>query len=689
MKRIQHAFALVFSPLVLTAAVSAQGSDDCSSATAISGLGTFAVNTTTATDSPQQASCPTAHKDVWFAWTATQTGTASFSTCGGVGVDTVMAAWPGPGCPAGTSLACNDDSCGLQSSISFSATAGSVYLLQLGAFSAGTGYVGTFVSGMQAGSGCGTNTGPDVIVGNVTDVGNTAAAAGIDAISLGTDACNIGTAVLSWQANNNLHPVIGSTLYRYKVVNGAGRFEQLGMSWLKHAFAAGAGSTCCTCQSGGGGLGIGCSDVYGSGLNGNQSSLGPRWQVNAHTGVYTYPPANPAWSGAQARRCEVAVSDLESTVTTSTLFFGETTYVNQDDAQSGNGDNNASYVALSCTGGPSDFTFNLAGATQREMQAIRAWPTVEPGVVLTDVHVPNDGLFVFGSHATNLGGGTWHYEYAVLNMNSARNGGSFTVPLPVGANVTNVGFHDVAYHDGDGPGNVNFSGLDWVSTVGASSITWSTETVAQNASANALRWSSTYNFRFDADIPPANGFVTLGLWNTGSPASVVAAGEVPTRGNITFTYCAGDGSGTPCPCGNDSPSGSNAGCLNSLGSAGQLTFNGTASVSGDTFLLVGSGMPATGAALYFQGTSEVNGGAGAVFGDGLRCAGGTVIRLGTETNVAGGSQYPSGTDAPISVRGFNSSGSVRTYQCWYRNAAAFCSSDTYNVTNGVETTWQP
>jgi hypothetical protein len=79
-----------------------------------------------------------------------------------------------------------------------------------------------------------------------------------------------------------------------------------------------------------------------------------------------------------------------------------------------------------------------------------------------------------------------------------------------------------------------------------------------------------------------------------------------------------------------------------------------------------------------------------VFGDGLRCAGGTVIRLSTETNDGtGASQYPSGADAPISVRGSNSAGAVRTYQGWYRNAAAFCTSDTFNVTNGVETTWQP
>jgi hypothetical protein len=31
---------------------------------------------------------------------------------------------------------------------------------------------------------------------------------------------------------------------------------------------------------------------------------------------------------------------------------------------------------------------------------------------------------------------------------------------------------------------------------------------------------------------------------------------------------------------------------------------------------------------------------------------------------------------------------TRTYQCWYRNAAAFCTPSTFNLTNGVLITWQ-
>src|SRR5262245_35970076 len=133
---------------------------------------------------------------------------------------------------------------------------------------------------------CPQQVGPDVIVGDLIDVGNYTSLNGIEAFAIGTTSCNIGNMNVLWQANNNNHPVIGQSVYKLK----NGRFEQLGMSWLKHGFTALTDNLCgCGCSGQGGSvLGVGCSDPYGSGLNGSQASLGPRWQVNAHTGVFTY-----------------------------------------------------------------------------------------------------------------------------------------------------------------------------------------------------------------------------------------------------------------------------------------------------------------------------------------------------------------------------------------------------------------
>src|SRR5687767_12895549 len=95
----------------------AQGADDCANAVSIAGNGTFAVSTVGSTDSPEQSGvCVIAHHDVWFRWTATQSGGVAFETCGGATVDTVLAVYSSSSCPSPSDLiACNDDSCAFQS----------------------------------------------------------------------------------------------------------------------------------------------------------------------------------------------------------------------------------------------------------------------------------------------------------------------------------------------------------------------------------------------------------------------------------------------------------------------------------------------------------------------------------------------------------------------------------------------
>lgn len=112
---------------------------------------------------------------------------------------------------------------------------------------------------------------------------------------------------------------------------------------------------------------------------------------------------------------------------------------------------------------------------------------------------------------------------------------------------------------------------------------------------------------------------------------------VPDECELAGTsFCSGDGSGTPCPCANESGLGDGRGCLNSFGTGARLMALGTASVSGDTVTLFGTGMPPLASALYFQGTGQDGSGQGTQLGDGLRCAGGAVIRLGVKSNVGGG-----------------------------------------------------
>ena len=94
-------------------------------------------------------------------------------------------------------------------------------------------------------------TGPDVICGDVNGVQNYTASGTLEALALGTTSCNIGNQILNWIQNTVNHPLMTGGIFKYKVVGGSGRMEELGISWCKHAFAAFQENVCCTCSVGG------------------------------------------------------------------------------------------------------------------------------------------------------------------------------------------------------------------------------------------------------------------------------------------------------------------------------------------------------------------------------------------------------------------------------------------------------
>jgi hypothetical protein len=57
-------------------------------------------------------------------------------------------------------------------------------------------------------------------------------------------------------------------------------------------------------------------------------------------------------------------------------------------------------------------------------------------------------------------------------------------------------------------------------------------------------------------------------------------------------------------------------------------------------------------------------------------------------NAAGTAVFPTAGDPSVSARGnVPIDGGSRSYQVWYRNNAVFCTSATYNLTNGVRIDW--
>jgi hypothetical protein len=159
-----------------------------------------------------------------------------------------------------------------------------------------------------------------------------------------------------------------------------------------------------------------------------------------------------------------------------------------------------------------------------------------------------------------------------------------------------------------------------------------------------------------------------------------------------LNYCFGDGTGAACPCDPGQAGGPGTGCRNSAGMGGWLVGLGNPSVSADSVRLRVNGVLPTTVGLYFQGNLPQNGGLGAALGDGLLCATQGVIRLGVRFFVGGAGSYGHDvvTDPPISAQGqLPLVGGTRHYQLWYRDPANFCTSSTFNLTNGVRIVWQP
>ena len=342
-------------------------------------------------------------------------------------------------------------------------------------------------------------------------------------LSAGTTSCNAGDQIVPWNAAmEETHPLIALALFR--VENGV--LEMLGKNWLKHAWYALSSDQCnlgCI-PSDGTYLGIGCSDTYSSGNNGNRWDLGPREEVDPWAGTWVACGSffdEPVVPDADcdrdyfgeapddvAHRLEVWDEDLGHA---GADYYYEGQYI--VDGETFDWDNIGwRPCQMVWSGGNWSFSTIGGGLVPTFGPFIMTWGDERHTVPVA----PDDGQVILAVDVTDLGGGQWHYEYALYNWRSNRGLSSFSIPV-AGANVTNISFRDI---DKTGAN-------DWQVTQAAGALTWSTDDYATDPNANALHYQTLFNFRFDADVPPGAASAQCGIFEPGLGTDVFIDTQAP------------------------------------------------------------------------------------------------------------------------------------------------------------------
>jgi len=172
---------------------------------------------------------------------------------------------------------------------------------------------------------------------------------GVAAFSSSNSNCNPGdqkTIYWDWGVYGDKGSLVGQQAYRLK----NDRFEQIGMSWLKYAWAGAHGTNTCSsrcCYTGSNDhLPAGCIDVYSATNNANQAAFGPRSHVNRVTGealaliASCYDPQQPGGIDNICGRLQVAHDDLDPDLNEGATYFVEHHWITScEDLR----DNNAAY----------------------------------------------------------------------------------------------------------------------------------------------------------------------------------------------------------------------------------------------------------------------------------------------------------------------------------------------------------
>lgn len=373
------------------------------------------------------------------------------------------------------------------------------------------------------------SSGQNLVIGNPNNL--VQAGREGDEIGCGTETviCNNGDEPLDWYGNPDpRHPYMIYNMYRLE----DDRLMQIGGSWVKHGWSSAQANACgfgCDPSPTNQLTGVGCSDTYGASGNASQNVFGPRSEIDPWTGDYTFAgswldgQSGGPYDGVQ-HRLRLFDQDIDPAQRPDAQLFSEIVILHHADIDH---TDNLAWEPITVSGAPGGiWSFNLS-AVSTLGPVLNAWPGAEVHLVQP---VPSiDGRCYMASKVTDNGDGTWHYEYAIFNLDMSRNVGALSIPMASHVSIENVYFHAPWAE------TLEYSNDPWQWERNDNALSFYTEPHETGNPANPLRWGYLFNFGFDADAAPERNPAIVGVHSPSAiPEITVEVSTPPTAPELPF-----------------------------------------------------------------------------------------------------------------------------------------------------------
>ena len=366
-------------------------------------------------------------------------------------------------------------------------------------------------------------------ISSLTVLGSTSTTIGCAARN---DMCNVGSVNIPWTAAMaENHPKFGFMVARE--LNG--RFEQISdRSFCKHAFLTINGTGLCgPCGPGSGSsMGLGCTDVYGVGNNGDRFWLGPADEIDPWLGTWNHlgsyfdqgfpnvgPPNNADGnrspiSPTNSVMNRITIKKADLTDPTASYYY-MIHLIHEGESAANRGDN---LMTKKVGFAPSGSSYTTVANVEPPFHGsiLEGW---------TDAFLnqgrngQDDGTFFVAAKVTQTAPNNYRYEYAIHNMDNSRGAAALRIPMCPTAAPTNFFFRDIDDN------SLN----EWTAAVVGNEIQF---TAPAN---NALDWNMIYNFGFDSAASPGTGGLKLDQARIGPGAATLTIGSRLPIGGLSQT----------------------------------------------------------------------------------------------------------------------------------------------------------